>query len=81
VRWSAKAGGWRWPRRCLRAGVDDARHPGPLPGTDLPPGRLFSTHVLERHVKVHHILFIIWGIVFAFWLARQFSEHNKRTDK
>jgi positive regulator of sigma E activity len=36
---------------------------------------------LERQVKVHHILFILWGIVFAFWLAKQFSDHNKRTDK
>jgi len=32
-------------------------------------------------VEVHHILFIIWGIVFAFWLVKQFSDHNKRTDK
>ena len=32
-------------------------------------------------MKVHHILFILWGIVFAFWLAKQFSENNKRTDK
>jgi positive regulator of sigma E activity len=32
-------------------------------------------------VKVHHILFIVWGIVFAFWLVRQFSEANKRDDE
>jgi hypothetical protein len=31
-------------------------------------------------VKVHHILFIAWGIVFAFWLARQFKEYNQRKD-
>ena len=31
-------------------------------------------------MKVHHILFIIWGIVFAFWLAKQFSAANKRLD-
>lgn len=32
-------------------------------------------------MKVVTILFILWFIVFVFWLARQFSEHNKRTDK
>lgn len=32
-------------------------------------------------MKVVIILFILWLIVFAFWLARQFSEYNKRTDK
>jgi hypothetical protein len=31
-------------------------------------------------VEVHHILFILWGVVFAFWLARQFSEANKRNE-
>jgi positive regulator of sigma E activity len=31
-------------------------------------------------MEVHHILFIVWGIVFAFWLARQFSESNKRNE-
>jgi hypothetical protein len=31
-------------------------------------------------VKVHHILFIAWVIVFAFWLARQFKAYNKRKD-
>lgn len=35
----------------------------------------------ERSVKVVNILFILWIIVFAFWLARQFREYNKRTDK
>jgi hypothetical protein len=34
----------------------------------------------EHPVKVHHILFIIWGIVFAFWLVRQFSAANKRLE-
>jgi hypothetical protein len=28
-------------------------------------------------MKVHQILFIIWGIVFAFWLYRQFERHNR----
>jgi len=32
-------------------------------------------------MKVHEILFIAWIIVFAFWLARQFAEYNKRRDK
>jgi hypothetical protein len=32
-------------------------------------------------VQVHHILFLIWGIVFAFWLAKQFSDYNDRSDK
>lgn len=31
-------------------------------------------------MKVYHILFIAWGIVFAFWLAGQFKEYNKRKD-
>jgi positive regulator of sigma E activity len=31
-------------------------------------------------VKVHHILFILWGIVFAFWLVKQFAESNKRNE-
>lgn len=29
-------------------------------------------------MKVHHILFLIWGVVFAFWLVKQFSDANKR---
>lgn len=36
---------------------------------------------LENTVKVYQILFILWIVVFAFWLVRQFSEHNKRTDR
>lgn len=31
-------------------------------------------------MKVHHILFIVWGIVFAFWLAGQFKQYNDRKD-
>ena len=31
-------------------------------------------------MKVHQIILLIWGIVFVFWMVRQFSEHNKRTD-
>lgn len=33
---------------------------------------------MERTVKVYQILFLVWGIVFAFWLVRQFSDHNER---
>lgn len=32
-------------------------------------------------MKAHHILFIVWGIVFAFWLARQFREYNSRQNR
>lgn len=32
----------------------------------------------EPSVKVHHILFILWFIVFIFWMAKQFKAHNKR---
>ncbi len=32
-------------------------------------------------MKVHQILFIAWGIVFAMWLLRQFTEHNKRKER
>jgi flagellar biogenesis protein FliO len=32
-------------------------------------------------VKVYEIIFIIWAIVFAMWLVKQFSEHNKRKDR
>jgi len=31
-------------------------------------------------MKVHHILFIAWIIVFAFWLAGQFKDYNRRKD-
>jgi flagellar biogenesis protein FliO len=37
--------------------------------------------LLENTVKAYQILFILWIIVFAFWLVKQFSEHNKRTDR
>lgn len=32
-------------------------------------------------MEVHEILFIAWVVVFAFWLAKQFAAHNKRTDR
>jgi hypothetical protein len=31
-------------------------------------------------MKVHHILFIVWGVVFAMWLLRQFANYNKEKD-
>lgn len=31
-------------------------------------------------MKVYQILFIIWGVVFAVWLYRQFADHNKDRD-
>jgi flagellar biogenesis protein FliO len=36
---------------------------------------------MERAVKVYQILFILWAIVFAFWVVRQFADHNKRKEK
>jgi hypothetical protein len=32
-------------------------------------------------MKVHHILFIAWFIVFAFWLAGQFKKSNRKYDQ
>lgn len=32
-------------------------------------------------MKVHEILFIVWGIVFAMWLVRQFANHNRDKEK
>ncbi len=32
-------------------------------------------------MKIYQILFLVWFIVFAFWVVRQFAEHNKRTDR
>lgn len=32
-------------------------------------------------MKVYHVIFLVWGIVFAFWVVRQFSEHNKKIGK
>jgi flagellar biogenesis protein FliO len=32
-------------------------------------------------MKTYQIIFIIWAIMFAMWLVKQFSEHNKRKDK
>lgn len=31
-------------------------------------------------MKVHHLLFLIWGVVFVFWMARQFAAHNRRKE-
>ncbi|MEY3251320.1 MAG: hypothetical protein RL227_293 [Pseudomonadota bacterium] len=32
-------------------------------------------------MKVHHILFLAWFIVFAFWLAGQFKKSNRKYDQ
>jgi hypothetical protein len=31
-------------------------------------------------LKTHHIILLIWFVVFAMWLAKQFSDYNKRRD-
>jgi flagellar biogenesis protein FliO len=31
-------------------------------------------------MKVHHILFLLWFVVFVGWLMKQFSDRNKRND-
>jgi flagellar biogenesis protein FliO len=36
---------------------------------------------VERALKVYQILFILWAIVFAFWLVRQFSAYNRNKGK
>jgi hypothetical protein len=35
----------------------------------------------EIYMEVHHILLLVWVIVFAFWLPKQFAEYNKRTER
>jgi hypothetical protein len=32
-------------------------------------------------MKVYQILFIVWGIVFAMWLVRQFSNYNRDKER
>jgi hypothetical protein len=32
-------------------------------------------------LKVHELLFLIWVIVFALWLFRQFAAYNRRRDE
>jgi hypothetical protein len=31
-------------------------------------------------MKVHHILFLVWIIVFAFWWGKQFSRRTQARD-
>lgn len=31
-------------------------------------------------MKVYEILFILWVVVFAMWLYRQFANYNKQRD-
>ena len=33
---------------------------------------------MERALKVYHIIFIIWAIVFVFWGVRQFKAYNQK---
>jgi hypothetical protein len=32
-------------------------------------------------MKTHHLLFLAWFIVFAFWLFGQFKRSNKKYDE
>jgi hypothetical protein len=32
-------------------------------------------------LKVHHILFMLWVIVFLLWMVKQFREANKRAGR
>jgi hypothetical protein len=32
-------------------------------------------------VKVHHILFLLWIVVFAGWAMKQIARHNEREEK
>jgi hypothetical protein len=32
-------------------------------------------------MEVYQILFLLWVIVFAFWLPKQFAAANKRAEK
>jgi hypothetical protein len=32
-------------------------------------------------MKVHHIILILWVIVFAFWAVNQVAESNRRRDR
>ncbi len=36
--------------------------------------------MLELSVKVYQILFIVWIVVFAMWLFKQFGDYNRRKD-
>jgi hypothetical protein len=37
-----------------------------------------SSQPLELPLKVYEILFLLWFIVFAFWMGKQFKEWNRR---
>jgi tryptophan-rich sensory protein len=32
-------------------------------------------------VKIHHILLIVWTVVFAMWAYKQVVAYNKKTDR
>jgi hypothetical protein len=40
-----------------------------------------TPNLQEHPVKVHHILFLVWIIVFAFWMTKQFSDYNKKKER
>jgi flagellar biogenesis protein FliO len=50
--------------------------PGRCAGRD--PRETTPTDNLELSVKVYQILLILWLIVFAFWLVKQFKDHHER---
>jgi hypothetical protein len=31
-------------------------------------------------MQVHHLLFLAWFVVFAFWLFNQFKKSNRQYD-
>lgn len=32
-------------------------------------------------MEVHHILLLLWVIVFAFWFVKQMAASNRKMDK
>lgn len=32
-------------------------------------------------MEVYQILLLLWFIVFAMWLGKQFGEHNRRMER
>ena len=32
-------------------------------------------------MKVHHVILLVWAIVFAAWLMKQFSDANRRAER
>jgi flagellar biogenesis protein FliO len=40
-----------------------------------------TLHRQEHPVEVYQILFLLWFIVFAFWLVKQFSRANRKYER